>query len=411
MSDTPVEEGTPSTPARVSLRQAFGLGGGDPPSIPLAEEQVHGIILGFYRGAVRALLGREPSAEECDTALPLLEKALLGDVPDIHVEAVLIGLLSSPESRYIQHSTSGALSGDAIFDAVVRAAFRALLLRDGGDNAVRVWREHLGEYFTQTPLTDFIVRFLEVTMQSEEYRLVQRVPQLAAIRAEFLPPPGKVGISTHISLGADGFTSAMFKRFALKRWSGPFDWCSTSPAIIRAVLEDDFAQFLAPDGWRSIPVEDRPDARFWQCHHPGYEQRFGHPCILHTHDMTQEWGQLSMLRGVERFRASLRSLSSKLVLQVAPEGADPGGEFLRTTDVLDGIGRNIHFVMVSLLPGNAEGPFPEVEPALARGAHRLLRMKLLSRFENTEARDPMDEVVLLRAALSAPTLGETLPEP
>ena len=67
--------------------------------------------------------------------------------------------------------------------------------------------------------------------------------------------------------------------------------------------------------------------------------------------------------------------------------------------------------MVSLLPQRTEGPFPEVEPALARGSHRLLRAKLLAPLDGLAARDMLDEVVLLRAALAAPGLGNGSDQP
>ena len=61
--------------------------------------------------------------------------------------------------------------------------------------------------------------------------------------------------------------------------------------------------------------------------------------------------------------------------------------------------------MVSLLPEHGAGPFPEIEPAMAPGRHRLLRARLLSPINGIEPGDMLDEVILLRAALAAPSLG------
>ena len=307
-------------------------------------------------------------------------------------------------------STEAAPAGpDAVFSAVVNGVFQALLDRPAGPEGVLAWHRHLHEFYATAPLDEFVAHFAGLVLRSNEWGDRQLAAMMGGLRARMLPPPTKVGITTHISLGADGFPSAMMKRFGLKRWSGPFDWCATSPGMIRDVLADDFTHFLDPGEWRSIPLEDRPDGRFWQCRNPRYEDKHGHACILHNHDMTLEWMQVAMLRCVERFRTSIRGLASKLVLQVVREGDDPGGEFLRTAEALEGMGRNIHFVMISLLPEHTEAPFPEVEPALARGAHRLLRARLLAPLEGLEARDMMDELVLLRAALAAPLLGSDQP--
>lgn len=394
---------------RVSLRQAFGLaGGGSAPMPPVAVPDTDALAAGLYVGATRALLGRPPSEVERDAAMAALAPALREQPTESLVLTLLQGLLASPEA--VVAPVSAAPEQD-VFAAVVQGVFRATLAREASTEDVDRWRQQMGHTFAEVPLEDFIFRFASATLASAEYDNLRTVPQLASLRSRLLPPAASVGISTHISLGQDGFTSGLLKRFGLKRWSGPFDWCATSPGIIRAALADDFGRFLDPDEWRAIPLEDRPDGRFWQCHHPGYEREHGHPCILHNHDMTQEWGQVGLLRAVERFRTSIRSLASKLVLQVVREGDDPGGEFLRTAEVLDGMGRNIHYVMVSLLPGATEGPFPEVEPALARGAHRLLRARLMSPLEGHETRDMLDEVVLLRAALAAPMLGQELEQP
>ena len=409
MSDQPAGEGNSSAgdPPRVSLREAFGLAGGAalPDSVP-AGPGAKEFAAGLYGGATRALLGRPPSEAEHSATMASLIPALRDQPIDNLVTALLKRLLASPEAVVgsIQHAPV-----DDTFSAVVCGVFRAALGREAGAEGLRVWRQLMGETFDEVPLEEFIFRFISATLSSGEFGMRHTAPVMASLRAQLLPPPASVGISTHISLGADGFTSGLLKRFALKRWSGPFDWCSTSPAIIRAALSDDFERFLDPDEWRAIPLEDRPDARFWQCHHPAYEAQHGHACILHNHDMTQEWGQVALLRSVERFRHSIRSLASKLVLQVVREGDDPGGDFLRTAEALEGMGRNVHFVMISLLPGAAEGPFPEIEPALARGAHRLLRARLMAPLEGVEARDMLDEVVLLRAALAAPTLGQDGP--
>jgi hypothetical protein len=88
-----------------------------------------------------------------------------------------------------------------------------------------------------------------------------------------------------------------------------------------------------------------------------------------------------------------------------PEGEDPAREFRATADLLDRYGRSFQFVMVSLLPGHGQGPFPEIEPAMAHGRHRLLRARLLAPINGIEPGDMLDEVILLRAVLAAPSLG------
>jgi hypothetical protein len=258
--------------------------------------------------------------------------------------------------------------------------------------------------YQNSDLAAFIWRFIVMVVRSPEWLHRAISEQARAVRSEYLPKQGVEGTG-HVSLGASGFTSGMFKRFGLKRWSGPFDWLSASPAMIREIMADDFRRFLNPDAWEAIAAEDRPDGRYFLCRHSYYQARHQEACILHAADMTQDSGLAYMERCVTRFRQSLQGLPNKIVLQVATEGDDPLREFRATADLLNDYGRSFQFVMVSVLPDHGAGPFPEVDPAMQHGPHRLLRARLLAPIIGIEASDPMDEMVLLRAALAAPSLG------
>lgn len=315
-----------------------------------------------------------------------------------------------PEARPLQGVIAAPAAGPAtpdreVFGAIVNACYRALLARPAGE-VVEAWWSEFQPMFQRQGVDAFLTHFIALLMASEEFAALVRRTQDIKFRGQLVPPPrGVNGIATHLSLGSDGFAAGLLKRFDRRRWSGPFDWLSATPAMIRAAITDDFETLLDASAYAAIPDEERPDIRFWRCRNLRYEEQFGHPCVLHAADMTEPMGQAYMARCVERFRTSLRGLSSKLILQVTPEGADPGRDFIQTADLLDSHGRNVTFVMVSLLPDHAEGPFPEVEPALRHGPHRLLRMRTLQPLRDAEALDMLDEVVLLRAVLAAPGLG------
>ncbi len=401
MSEGPVEEAWASTgaaPRRIGLREAFGMRPAQPepePAAPPAEA----LLPGLLDGASRALLGRDAQVDEHDALRQALGPMTGLDVAALTQRVLETVLAAQPPAPPPAGGTR--LGDEALFAAIVNASFRALLGREAGEEGVAIWKAQAYQRFLDGSVEEFIQFFITVVIRSPEW--VHRVlnDQTRIMRAGFLPREG-VELTGHISLGSTGYTSALFRRFNLKRWSGPFDWLSANPAIIRDIIADDFRGFLDPDSWRSIPAEDRPDGRFYQCHNPVLESRHGAACILHSADMRADSGLSYMTRCVERFRQSMRGLAGKIVLQVAPEGDDPGRDFQRTARALEVIGRSFQFVMVSLLPSHATGPFPEVEPAGIDGRHRLLRLRMLGPIVGVDAVDMLDDLVLLRAALAAP---------
>jgi hypothetical protein len=419
MTAGPVEEVQPSAgdilPARprMGLREAFGMSGS---SRSEASAPQGAMARAVVAGATRALLGRDATSLE----LSLAERALAGeDLPaESMVERVIADLLALPEAAaWLAGSgtlpealpvagvaaSSGRHNEDSVFAAIADGAFMSLLGRPAGEDNLRVFRDSMFQEYLESDLGAFICRFIIMVVRSPEWLLRFMVDQQRSVRLEFMPKQATtIG---HVSLGASGFTAGMLRRFNLRRWSGPFDWLSASPAMIREIIADDFRSFLDPEAWAPIAAEDRPIGQYYQCRHTRYEARHGEACILHSADMTQDAGLAYMERCVGRFRQSLHGLASKILLQVVPDGDDPEREFRATADVLDRYGRSFQFVMVSVLPDHGEGPFPEVDPALAYGRHRLLRVRLLSPIIGIEATDMLDEVVLLRAALAAPSIG------
>lgn len=441
MSNGPVEEPSPSAgdiaPARprMGLRQAFGLSAVAEPTRGGGDGGAAGLARAVVAGATRALLGRAATGLE----LALAERAMgLGDLsPDRLAEQVISDLLALPEAvAWLSGSAGlvdaglvdagrvdagrvdqgagmsvpdapparGRLDDDVVFSAIANGIFQALLNRPAGEEGVRIFRESMFQDYLDTDLDAFICRFVLMVVRSPEWMQRFIADQQRLVRLSYMPRRGMEQTS-HISLGASGYTAGMLRRFGLRRWSGPFDWLSATPAMIREIIADDFRSFLDPDAWEAIGPEDRPDGRYFQCRHRRYEARHREACILHAADMTQEDGLAYMDRCVTRFRQSLHGLANKIVLQVAPEGDDPEREFRATADVLDGYGRSFQFVMVSVLPDHGAGPFPEIDPALAHGRHRLLRVRLLAPIIGIEASDMLDDLVLLRASLAAPSIG------
>jgi hypothetical protein len=398
--------GTAEAAASASTRPAEGP----------VQIELRAAVEGMVRGVNIALLGRESVVEDTVAAQTDMMLAHLAHHDLSSVTASLVNtLLGSDMARLrlgLDGTTQARMPPDFTdppavrFAAIVRGCYVALLGREPVEIEIERWWEEKQNSFLQHGTAAITVQMIHHVVHSAEWNHRFRVNQMHLVRTELLPMPrGTGGVAVYLSLGATGYTAAMLRRFHRRRWSGPFDWISATPAVLRDMIDDDFEQLLDPASYAAVPLEQRPDTRFFRCRHLGYEARHGAPCVLHAADMTEAAGQAYMARCVQRFRTSMRGLPSKLVLQVVPEPGDPVREFELTAHALERYGRNFRFVMVSVLPEAAQSPFPEIEPTLAIGVHRLLRMRTLSPIEGTDPGDMLDEVVLLRGAFAAAGVG------
>ena len=109
--------------------------------------------------------------------------------------------------------------------------------------------------------------------------------------------------TTDVALGTFCHVAAALRDCGLRRWTGPFDWIFSTPAMIASCLSDDFETFLDPRQFRSVPAAELTAGARRQCRHLGYEERFGLPPLFNHHDPAANEGDRRQLeRAVGRFR-------------------------------------------------------------------------------------------------------------
>ncbi len=203
-----------------------------------------------------------------------------------------------------------------------------------------------------------------------------------------------------IPLGCAPRAAGMLRRAGLRRWAGPFDWMTIPPAALRDALADDMLALTNPRHIERIPPAARPDdGPGFLARHTRYSSLHGET-VFHHRDPTTEDGFAALERAAARMRETLRGLHAKMLLQVVEEAPGTAEVWGQTGELLDRFSRGAALVTVALVEGAPEGPFPEMELAQGRGPHRLLRMRPLSAPRPLGFTDPMDELVLLRGALS-----------
>ncbi|RVT90064.1 hypothetical protein EOD42_23830 [Rhodovarius crocodyli] len=362
------------------------------------------LALSLLTGAVRGMTGQDLSPRDYGTELPRLI-ARMREVPldkALSETVSRIAMRLGPSASQAPTISSLGMSDEDLFAEMINGCFRALLGRDCGAEGIAYWKnERFQDFLVQGP-DEFLLKFMPMIIGSNEWYQRHVATAMDAVRAQMLHPHyGGAHSPQVLSLGSTGYTSSMLRRFGMRRWSGPFDWLSATPEMVTDILSEDFAPLLDPDGWETINPADRPNPAWYQSRNRKLEKRHGAPCILHSADMSTEAGQQYMARCVQRFQDAMRGVGNKLLLQVIEEDGEAERHFQEMSVLLNAIGRHFNFVLISVVKEQPEAPFPQIEPVLAAGPHRLLRFQPISRIQAASSADMLDELVLLRATLAA----------
>lgn len=293
-----------------------------------------------------------------------------------------------------------------VLETVVRATHHSFLGRDVDPSWLTAFVEELGRRATTQSLTDVVTDFIKIIYTSPE----AQGRLLASLGGRGIEPIIAPGLAARpsplscIAFGCTPSTAGMLRRGGLRKWAGPLDWMTIPAAAVRDSVVDDFASLLIASEYEPIPVKERPaGSKGHLCRHRHYSELYGET-IFHQFDPSEPAGHAALERAVLRAREAMRGLHGKLLMQVTDETNESQALFEDTCDMLDRMARGAILVTIALVEGPPSGPFPEMELAVARGAHRYVRCHTLSRPKGIGFADMLDEVVLLRGALAAPQI-------
>ena len=241
-----------------------------------------------------------------------------------------------------------------------------------------------------------ISRMLKAFRRSTEYR--ERAT--AVIASHFNATLASQGhqrindrpVSHLVSLGSFCLPGLIFRDNGLRRYSLPFDWIFSTPAMVRDCLADDFAGFLDRRFYRSISHDrQEPGAE-----HDLYRERYQLQAIFAHHDPTQERDYQHFTRCVARFRQLMRTEDSKLFLIVGRANHNLMNEFPLLIEALNRATTNFVLLGVELLDPIEPG-LSSVVSLVKTGDHALYRFTP-SAFSpvGTFLPDKLDEWTLLR---------------
>ena len=235
------------------------------------------------------------------------------------------------------------------------------------------------------------------------------------------PPDGSSGLGglplaalacPAVSLGIGCISAWVLKRMGAAALPMPFDWLQAEPAMVRHMLETDFAVLLDQSQYESlsgVPGETGPAEG---CAHRYYAEHFGVRRVFNHSDPTQEAAYCYVQAGVNRFRDLLASREPKLFLQVHHTVPDAAESFAETAALLDRLTTGAILLQVTVLLPDRRLRVPMLSLTEARGLHRRYIMQPTSQMLISGFNEPIDEnylawVVAAHAGRSALALEAT----
>ncbi|MBV9076449.1 MAG: hypothetical protein JO048_03065 [Methylobacteriaceae bacterium] len=198
-----------------------------------------------------------------------------------------------------------------------------------------------------------------------------------------------------IALGTFCHVAAALREAGLRRWTGPFDWIFSTPAMIAACLADGCAALLDSAELASVPPAELTAGAARQCRHPRFEAAYDLPTIFNHHDPAAEPRDAAALaRAAERLRQALGPGRANVLLMMS-ERRWPEPELAGLARHIAGLpSRNTLVVLTA--EGGATRSGWSVEADATDGAFRRIDIRLGVRSRSLGVRfaDPADDAYL-----------------
>ena len=198
-----------------------------------------------------------------------------------------------------------------------------------------------------------------------------------------------------ISLGSNCYASQMLKGQKLKRYSAPFDWVFSTPAMVEHCLRDDFRTLLDRAHMEALPEQTHKPG-LERSEHAFYRDRFGVPKMFNHHDMTLDADYGYLARCVDRLRGVLARDEPTLCLLVLEERPDGLAEVLSLGAALREIAPRADLLAVAVAQP-ASAPLSFGMQALHESEGRLvMRFAPASKMHPLWFDDPFDDLLMHR---------------
>ena len=196
-----------------------------------------------------------------------------------------------------------------------------------------------------------------------------------------------------ISLGTGCVVACALKQIDDARAPMPFDWLTSTPAMIKHCIETDFSFLLdrrhykSLEGWRELGQPENG------CDHLFYKQNFGVCRVFNHSDPTRQSDFRYLETCVDRFRDLMASDTPKLFIQCGKPHDDSDQFFDAMADLIDAKTAEASYLQVDVVIYDRRLIAPQLFTTKRRGRHHLVRIQPTSKLGGESFDAEVDNLV------------------
>ncbi len=208
-----------------------------------------------------------------------------------------------------------------------------------------------------------------------------------------------------VSLGTTCIVATVLRRCGISQAPMPFDWLSTTPAMVRHCIETDFAVLADPAQHVGLTGQGNHGEPDEGADHLAYRKAYGVGRVFNHSDPTRPGGLRYLHACLDRFRDLAAQPGPKLFVQL--RGTDQAAEFGETARLLDAAMPEGVLLQVLVDAPDRRRLFALLDVTARHGAHVQYTMRPVSQLWGERFEDTADELSLARLVRAHASLANT----
>ena len=208
-----------------------------------------------------------------------------------------------------------------------------------------------------------------------------------------------------VSLGTTCLAAAVLRRAGISQAPMPFDWLTTTPAMIRHCIETDFAVLADPAQHVSLTGQANHGEPDEGAVHLAYRDAHGIGRVFNHSDPTRPGGRRYLQACLDRFRDLAAQPGPKLFVQL--RGAGEPAEFEATARLLDSAAPEAVLLQVLVNAPDRRRVLPLLDVTARAGRHLQYALRPLSQVWGENFEDVADELFLAQVVRAHASLANT----
>ncbi len=219
------------------------------------------------------------------------------------------------------------------------------------------------------------------------------------------PPADAQPLCPVVSLGTTCVVAAVLRRFGINQAPMPFDWLTSTPAMIRHCIETEFAVLADPAQHVSLTGQANHGEPDEGAVHLAYREAYGIGRVFNHSDPTRPGGRRYLQACIDRFADLAAQPGPKLFVQL--RGASEPAEFAETARLLDSAVPEGVLLQVLVDAPDRRRVLPLLDVTARAGNHVQYTMRPLSQLWGERFEDAADELFLAKLIRAHASLANT----